>query len=57
MLTLPDHVTYRISGRIREEGLPEAYCYFCSEETPHLYQRLAVNGHLPLRTPQRCRRV
>ena len=26
--------------------LPEAHCNFCSTKTPHLYERLAVNGRL-----------
>lgn len=29
--------------------LPEAYCNFCATKTPHLYERLAVNGRLTSR--------
>lgn len=33
----------------REEKRPQAYCSFCSTKTPHLYERLAVNGQLKTR--------
>ena len=33
----------------RDEERPKAYCNFCLTKTPHLYERLAVNGRLTTR--------
>lgn len=38
-----------MSSEAREEKRPQAYCSFCSTKTPHLYERLAVNGRLKTR--------
>ncbi len=38
-----------MSREARCEKRPEAYCDFCSTKTPHLYERLAVNGRLTTR--------
>ncbi len=38
-----------MSKETKSEKRPEAYCDFCSTKTPHLYERLAVNGRLVTR--------
>jgi hypothetical protein len=38
-----------MSDEARNEKRPQAYCHFCSTKTPHLYERLAVNGRLMAR--------
>jgi hypothetical protein len=37
------------SGDAGELRRPVAFCGFCSTRTPHLYERLAVNGRLTSR--------
>jgi hypothetical protein len=38
-----------MSSEVRDARRPVAHCNFCSEKTPHLYERLAVNGRLTSR--------
>jgi ribosomal protein L44E len=32
-----------------EPKRPQEFCRYCSEKTPHVYERLAVNGRLASR--------
>jgi hypothetical protein len=48
-ITMSTEGTSRLSRDVGSPRRPEAYCTFCSRKTPHIHERLAVNGQLTSR--------